>query len=189
MIHVDFFDKNDFVCYNFGRIILKLLMLTSQLSHHEGVHKMPNDFFENCSVKQDKLVALMTPVIQTYHKAANPSTKEAKTAITESITLLEKFISTIRKNVDTTQTISPQYDKLNEQTETLVTSMIQIIQNSYPSKATPTADQTRTVITQPQHIKSLRELMGSVLGSIIEQQNQAMAAALQAADDDPYCGY
>ena len=174
----------------------KTINANTPLRHNEGVHKMPN-FFKNGSNQDNKdcpkqdndsLVARMTDVIIAYHKAAKPSTKQAKAAITESITLLEKFISTIKKNVDTTQIISPQHDQLDEQTETLVNSMIQIIQNYYPSD-TPSPEQIKTTITQPEHIKSLRQLMGCVLGSIIEQKNQAMAAALREADDDPYCFY
>ena len=145
---------------------------------------MPN-FFSNGS-NQDNLVALMTPVIQTYHQAAKPSTKEANAAITVSIESLDKLISLIKKNIDIPEINPPQHNELDEKTKTLVDSMIPIIQTCYPLDAT-SPEKTKAAITC--NIKPLHEFMGIVLAKIIQQQNAGIKEAMDAADRAPYCGY
>jgi hypothetical protein len=180
------------------RVFLKLFLKWLKSKLISGVYKMPSEFFrdikkinppeqDSLDSRKEELVNLMIPVIQTYHKLARPSQEETKTAIASNIESLITLMKAVFKNINNEEINPTEQDPLGSRDEELVILMIPVIKKTYNKLASPSPEKTKTAIVSS--IKPLNELMGMVLASIIKQQNKAMAAAIQAADEAPYSGY
>lgn len=146
-------------------------------------------FFEDCKTKaesastskqpltvnQKNLMALMIPVVQQYYSHKHLSKEEAREAISPNI----KDIQETMERILGAKSPSEQPFTVNQ--KKLIALMIPVVQQYY-SYLHLSKEQAKEAIIP--NIKDIQEIMGKILGTIINAENQQAWDAIDAADQE-----